>query len=193
MLRSRSSVLAAVLLIGLAGCADKNHAAPTTSAGGGGPLTPSASAPGADSHRAKVSTRDYEAAVGRLRTCLQKSGIELINDGWDPVDNERMILRYKAPGADFKTVDTLTGECESAYLDPVASRYVEDNGSHMEPDLMAAVQKCLTGKGVDLTGREKNPADLLKAVPERRHEELRECVRGALNEQYPKVIGAAFP
>src|SRR5262245_32382140 len=61
--------------------------------------------------RAKVTTSDYEAAVGRFGVCLAESGIKLINDGWDPIDNERMMLRYDAPGMGYDEVSQITGRC----------------------------------------------------------------------------------
>jgi hypothetical protein len=186
----RSSILLAALLIGLTGCST------TPEAGQPRPTRveeePSTSA-AAPSGRAKVTAGDYEAAVGRLAACLKESRIELLNDGWDPVDNERIILRYKAPGMDYEQVSKVAGRCESMYLTDVAARYTQDNKSHMAPELMAAVRACLKAREIELSGREQNPDDLLNAVPPNRHDELRACVRNSVRVLYPNLLSTSFP
>jgi hypothetical protein len=184
----RSGVVLAVLLVALAGCERTN------ATGQPGPVTvPSSAAAVADGQRAKVTTSDYEAAVDRLDACLKASGVQLINDGWDPVDNERMLLRFKADGMPQDQMNETIQRCQSDELEPVATQYNEDNRSHMEPALMAAVQACLRSTGIQVTGLEQNPQDLLAAVAPSEHQQLRDCVRTSVRAVYPNLYSTSFP
>lgn len=191
-----SGVLLVVLAGGLTGCSASGSVDssagddPTPTAGAETSASPSAMA---GAPLAKVTTEDYEVAVGQLDECLKKVGVELINDGWDPVDNERMLLRYKSPGMSFERGDQLYQNCVNAHLKPVEDRYNQDNKAHMEPALMAAVQDCVRGKGISLSGREDNPADLLAAVPETSRQALRDCVRESVSKVYPNLYATSFP
>jgi len=185
----RTCLLFAVPLVVLTGC---TTSAPTIQPD---PInaTQSVAAGDARGGRAKVTASDYEAAVGRFGVCLAESGIELINDGWDPIDNERIILRYGAPGMTYDELSQATERCRSTHLEPVATKYSEDNQSHMAPELMAAVQECLRNGNIQLTGRELNPQDLLDAVPQNRQEELRFCVRESVRRLFPSLFSTSFP
>jgi hypothetical protein len=192
----RFGVLLVALLCGPAGCSASTSTGPP--AAGETSAAPEAPAAGEKSAapetpRRKVTTADYEGAVRLLDGCLKKAGIQLLNDGWDPVDNERMLLRYKAPGMSYERGDELYQACAVTHLKPVADDYLRDNRSHMEPALMTAVQRCVTAAGVALSGREDNPADLLAAVPEDRQQILRDCVRTSLASTYPKLFSTSFP
>ncbi|MET7426009.1 hypothetical protein [Dactylosporangium sp. NPDC005555] len=187
----RSVVVLVALLSGLAGC--------STATGSGQPRvgdtqspTPSVATDTASPPSKKVTTADYEAAVSSLETCLKQAGLELFNDGWDPVDNERMLLRYKAAGMSFEQGDDIYHRCAVTYLEPVENRYNQDNKSHMEPALMTAVQACLKNKKISVSGREDNPTDLLAAVPANRHQDLRDCVRVSVKKVY-NDLATSFP
>jgi len=132
-----------------------------------------------------VTDAVYEAAVGRFAECLQQDEIELLNDGWDPVDHERMVLRYSAPGLSANEVGERSMKCRAAHLEAAADAYTQDNPSSMAPELMAAIRSCLAGKGIELTGQERNPQDLLRAVPEEK--ELRSCVHTSAGQLYPNM------
>jgi len=143
--------------------------------------------------RKKVTTTDYEAAVRLLDACLRRAGVELFNDGWDPVDNERMLLRYKPVKVSSEEADEAYQRCFSTKLDAVATRFNEDNKSRMEAPLMAAVQACLKSRKIQMSGDEQNPSDLLAAVPEARQQELRDCVRTSVAKVYPDLFSTSFP
>jgi hypothetical protein len=192
----RSGVLLVALVCGLAGCSASTSAGPPVTGETSPPpsvTTSASSSTTAEAVRGKVTTADYEAAVRKLDGCLTKAGLQLINDGWDPVDNEQMLLRYKAPGMSFERGDKLYEECAATNLKPVADKYYQDNGSHMEPALMAAVQACVRRQGITLTGREQDPADLLAAVPEKKQQILRDCVRTSVTKIYPNLFATNFP
>ncbi|MFD6892149.1 hypothetical protein [Streptomyces sp. NPDC059957] len=169
------------LLCGLAGCSSETGTGRSTPAGGGARPT------------GKVTDAVYEAAVGRFAKCLQQDGIELLNDGWDPVDHERMVLTYSAPELSANKVGETSQKCRAAHLESVTAAYKQDNPSSMAPELMAAVRSCLAGKGIELTGRERNPQDLLGAVAEEEEEELRACVHTSAGELYPNLSTIVFP
>ncbi|MFJ6758651.1 MULTISPECIES: hypothetical protein [unclassified Streptomyces] len=170
----------ALLLGGLAGCSSQ--------AGGAGRSAP---AGGEARPTGKVTDAVYEAAVDRFAECLAAEGIELVNEGWDPVDHEKMVLRYSAPAKSANEVGKVTTKCRTAHLDAVAAAYTEDNASLMAPDLMTAVRDCLAEKGIGLSGRERNPQDLLRAVPG--GDELRTCVHASAARLYPELSTVAFP
>ncbi|WP_307628721.1 hypothetical protein [Streptomyces turgidiscabies] len=167
------------LLCGLAGCSSETGTSRSAPASGGG--RPSG----------KVTDAVYEAAVGRFAECLQEDGMELLNDGWDPVDHEGMVLSYRAPGMSANEVSEISLKCRATHLDAVAEAYKQDNKSFMAPELMAAVRRCLAGKGIELTGRERNPQDLLRAVSGEK--ELRSCVHTSAGRLYPNLSTIVFP
>jgi hypothetical protein len=141
----------------------------------------------------KVTTTEYEAAVGRVATCAKEHDVRLINDGWDPVGHERMLLRYDAPGLPFEQVDGVIERCEATYLAAVAAKYGETNRSYMSPELMKAVRACLANRKIDTTGREEGPEELIQTVPEDRRPDLSDCVQTSVREFYPHLLGVTFP
>ncbi|WP_327418827.1 hypothetical protein [Streptomyces sp. NBC_01233] len=177
---ARRLVLVALLLGGLAGCSSQPGGA-DRSAPAGGEARPTG----------KVTDAVYEAAVGRFAECLAAEGIELLNEGWDPVDHEKMMLRYSAPAKSANEVGKVTKKCRAAHLDAVADAYTQDNASLMAPDLMTAVRGCLAEKGIEISGKERNPEDLLRAVPG--EDELRTCVHASAGRLYPELSAVVFP
>jgi hypothetical protein len=188
-----SSIVLAALLAGPAGCTSTMDADRPPPGDADTRLSHSVVTTSAEGPRDKVTPADYEAAVRRLAVCVDESGVKLVNDGWDPVDHERMALRYDAPGMPFEKVNAIIERCEGTHLAPVAARYNEDNQSFMSPELMKAVQECLTTRRIGVTGREADAQDLLRAVPGSRHQELRDCVREGVRKIYPGMLGISFP
>ncbi|MDX5456332.1 hypothetical protein [Micromonospora tulbaghiae] len=141
----------------------------------------------------QITEREYEAAVSQMASCMAKSGVDLINDGWDPIDHEGMILRYKSPGMSGEASSKVYHRCREAHLDNVQKGFNATNKSRMAPDLMAEVRTCLTAKAIMLKGGEKNPADLTRSVPEGRYETLLDCVYGGVRKLYPRLVAVSFP
>ncbi len=77
--------------------------------------------------------------------------------------------------------------CRAANFDAVEARFRRDNPARMAPDLMTAVQACLTSKGFAVTGREENPEDLIRLVPRERIRELAACVQDSGRRLYPEL------
>jgi hypothetical protein len=187
------SLALATLLCGLAGCGiAAGTDRPATGDGGTRP-SESASVRGDGNERAKVTAADYEEAVHRMEHCLADAKVELVNGGWDPVDHERMILQFKSPGMTSEKLQETAARCRVEYLNRTEAGYNKDNPSSMAVDLLAAVGKCLESKDIPVTGREKNPQDLLRTVPAKRHDDLRECVHSNAHKLYPELSFVAFP
>lgn len=140
----------------------------------------------------KMTKAEYEAAVRQMENCLAQSHVELVNAGWDPIDHEGMILGYKAPGLSEEKTLQVVRTCRGAYLDAAEERFKQDNKSYMAPELMRAVQTCLTDKGIAVTGREENPEDLIRVVPRERTKDLLECVHRNGKAIYP-TLPITFP
>ncbi|MEU8379028.1 hypothetical protein [Streptosporangium sp. NPDC048865] len=132
-----------------------------------------------------VTKADYEDAVHLTSDCMGKTKVQLVNYGWDPIDQQGMILIYRAPGVPKAEVSDTARKCRAQHLDAVEARYKHDHEAFMAPKLMKIVQGCLTTKGISLTGQERNPEDLLEAVPEDKLVDLLDCVHPNANKLYP--------
>ncbi|WP_328367593.1 hypothetical protein OHQ88_23230 [Micromonospora zamorensis] len=134
-----------------------------------------------------VTRQDYEAGVRETEVCLSEANVEQKNFGWDPVGNDEMILLYKSPVMSVKEALEVAEKCQAEHLDAVRAGYQRDNPSFMSPELMKAVQACVRGKGISLTGREKSPTDLMQSVPQKLLFNLVDCVHDAASEMFPKT------
>ncbi|MFI7131581.1 hypothetical protein ACIBQ1_38305 [Nonomuraea sp. NPDC050153] len=139
-----------------------------------------------------VTRADYEDAVGHTRDCMRKSAVQLVSYGWDPIDQQDMILTYRAPGVPEATVFDVARKCRARHLNAVEARYRNDHQALMIPELMKRVQHCLKAKGVSVTGQERNPGDLLAVVSEDRLMDLLDCVHQNANQLYP-TLPIEFP
>ncbi|MEV4582954.1 hypothetical protein AB0K16_58075 [Nonomuraea jabiensis] len=119
---------------------------------------------------------------------MARSSVELVSYGWDPIDRQGLILGYKAAKKiPENTVFEVAHKCRAQHLDAVEARFSETHKALMAPRLMAAVQRCLEGKNIPVTGREKNPSDLLAVVPKGQIMDLLDCVHQNANNLYPGV------
>ncbi len=117
---------------------------------------------------------------------MAKSSVELVSYGWDPIDQQGPILGYKAAKkVPENEVFEVARKCRAKHLNAVEARFSANNKALMVPKLMAAVQRCLDGKGVPVTGREKNSSDLLAVVPKDQLMDLLDCVHQNANSLYP--------
>jgi hypothetical protein len=124
---------------------------------------------------------------------MERSGVELINAGWDPVANQRMIIGWKAPGMTGDESAKVLHGCRALHLDETESRYIKDNPARMSTDLMLAIRECLGGNGLPTTGLERTAQDLIEAVPESRQMNLHDCVHESAKEVYPDLKVVLFP
>ncbi|WP_440098506.1 hypothetical protein [Streptosporangium sp. H16] len=186
-MRSRTwAALAAALLWGSTACA--------TAMGAGRPVltddspqpSEAASVHSEPTSSAAVTREHYEDAVHRTKDCMAKSSVELVSYGWDPIDQQGPILGYKAAKkVPENEVFEVARKCRAKHLNAVEARFSANNKALMVPKLMAAVQRCLDGKGVPVTGREKNSSDLLAVVPKDQLMDLLDCVHQNANSLYP--------
>ena len=170
----------------LAGCSSRSDAGERTGDKTAASPTAAASPVATDSVVSVRMTRgDYEVAVGELKDCLTRSQVELVNEGWDPVDQQGMLLGYRAPQLADERVLEVARQCRAAHFDAAAARFRRDNAARMEPALMKAVQACMKDRGFKVTGREENPDDLVAAAPKDKIWEVADCVRLSSRKLYP--------
>jgi hypothetical protein len=113
-----------------------------------------------------VSLEEYNAGFDAAVKCVEDKGYKVKVDPMpNPVDGYRgsfQIVSF-ADGSSLPENDEAfmnIVECENRFETPLEVGYEMTNELVMDPALMAAVQECLRDKGVELTGEEKNLADL---------------------------------
>ena len=128
----------------------------------------------------------------RTEECMAKSQVELVNRGWNPVNGQEFILTYRAKTVPGDKVFEIAHACRATHLNAAEAGYKEDNPAIMAPELMKAIQQCLTDKGIRVTGQEKNSQDLVEAVPTSRRVDLLDCVHDNGRKMYP-ALPITFP
>jgi hypothetical protein len=183
----------ALLVTGLVGCSSVRTDQPGTAdrPGSGASASISASTPVATP--SLVTKRDYEQAVRLMGDCAADNDVELVNGGWDPVTNQRMMLGWNAPGMTADESADIVRRCRAAHLDAVEARYAAQHPARMSPELMSAVRNCLTDQGLSVSGHERTAQDLLKTVPEGDQEKLLRCVHTEAYKVYPDLQAITFP
>ncbi len=131
-----------------------------------------------------VDRQDYLASVARFEKCLGRHGLELKNNGWNPVDNLTMELQFGNPKMSDDEVLGYGDECQNAYLDTVSGAYVEATVAVMDPALLTRVHTCLGDRGFTVRG-ERNLDELGRLVGPAREPELLDCAEAAVREVFP--------
>ncbi|CAM3875261.1 hypothetical protein [Nocardiopsis rhodophaea] len=135
--------------------------------------------------RGAVGEDDYAAAVERMEECLNTRGIDLDNNGWDPVDQLKMDLWFDGKGIPDDALADISDACFTAHLEKVEDRYSEDHEPRMADDLMAYTRACMSDAGVTTTGDETNVADLAASGGPDHEETVTDCVVEGAGELYP--------
>ena len=135
---------------------------------------------------------EYVAAVDRMRSCLAARHVELINEGWDPVEQLGMLFYFRGIGSSVTDDDVsrASEEWRTANLNQIEETYQRDRPARMAPDLHAAIKKCLTAKGVPATGISDDPYRLEKNVPA---DALGPCLKDSMAKLYPGITNIYFP
>lgn len=192
-LRARSVALALLMTLSLQTACQRSpesEAAPQSAPARAASGVP---APGLSATSTKVTKADYEDAVARTKACMAEDHVELVDSGWDPVGNQRILLSYRADKSlSEDDVFTTARRCRQENLDSIEERFAQTNPAMMDPKLMNAVQGCLRGNGLPISGREKNPADLMRSIPAGNVEDLLGCVHQNANSMYPG-LAIEFP
>ncbi|ASU82808.1 hypothetical protein CDO52_08455 [Nocardiopsis gilva YIM 90087] len=191
-MRPRPTISAALLAVAAAACGPQ---LPTSDGGAAAPA--SSDAPGAAEIDAGIAEQeallaggtvdenDYAAAVKRLEKCLRTRGIDLDNNGWDPVDQLRMDLWFDGKGIPDDAVADIGDACFTAHLEKVENRYSEDHEPRMADDLMSYARECMSDAGITTTGDEKDLAALVAAAEPDDEETVTDCVVAGAGELYP--------
>ncbi|MFC9758730.1 hypothetical protein [Streptomyces sp. NPDC056921] len=134
-----------------------------------------------------ASKSDYEGAVARLKQCLAKRGITLVNHGWSPVNHQRMGLWYSNLSLPDDVVAAYGDQCHAAHLASVEERYAQQHPPRMAPPLLRQTTTCLSDSKVTTSGRERSLPDLLKSAGSDRERIVYDCVSQAAEKLYPKT------
>ncbi|MEU8254269.1 hypothetical protein AB0C06_08410 [Micromonospora inaquosa] len=172
-------------LLGVAGCSSSTNAGQpqpdkVTASTQVAPSVPAMGSSGEESDRA-----EYELAVRRLETCLSASKVTLVNDGWDPIGNDEMILGYASADLTLDEKMSVARRCRATHLDAAAERFRKTHAPYVSPDLLDTIRKCLAARGVRLANEEKSPEGILRVVPTERRPDLIECVHEGGRKLYP--------
>ncbi|QNP75150.1 hypothetical protein IAG44_40940 [Streptomyces roseirectus] len=135
-----------------------------------------------------ASRGDYEAAVSRLRTCLARGGVALVNHGWNPVNHQRMSLWYKGSSLSDDEAAAYGDQCHAAHVADVELRYVEQHPPRMSAALLASTRPCLSAGGIATTGDEESLPELVRAVGPDRKRDVFECVSKGISKRYPDKL-----
>ncbi|WP_327652717.1 hypothetical protein [Micromonospora aurantiaca] len=185
--------IAALLIGGLFGCS----ASPPADRGGGTAagssdqhLTEKERADGAAAQEALlgdgvISRADYEKATEFLSKCLQAHDVQLVNKGWNPVNQQVMTMWYRNPELSDDEVGAIGDECHGAWLGRVEDQFAKSNPPRMKPELMLVVKECLRNQNLAVSDRAVGIPDLDAELGEDRRQDIRACVRQAVSQLYP--------
>ncbi|WP_328367583.1 hypothetical protein OHQ88_23200 [Micromonospora zamorensis] len=192
-MRAITSFVVVALALGLAGCTSKT---PASQPQGGidGETRPTAGPikSNGSSIPENLTDADYAEALRLTSNCMAKSNVELVNRGLNPVNGHEAILTYRSASVPGDKVFEIARVCRATHLDAVEAGFREQHPALMAPELMKAISKCLTDKGISLTGQEKNSQDLTDVVPKNRRLDLLDCVHDNGRKMYP-ALPITFP
>jgi hypothetical protein len=189
--RPRCAVIAVFLMCGLAGCS-----------GGPDPETPAVSnrqstwhldtreiVEGIAQQRRTagdgVNKAEYLAAIEDVKACLERHDLTLDNDGWNPIDNRSIDLRFGNTKLGDDQVLGYGNDCMRAYLDTVQNEYRVAQKPHMNADVMTSTQACVKNLGIATTGSEKSLSDITDQVATDKIDPVIQCIRDAARQIYP--------
>lgn len=136
-----------------------------------------------------VSRSEFVGAVDDYLSCLAKEGLTANYVSENPVDGWRPIIDVLWPGLTDEAGAQREEKCMRTTLRYVTYGYSLGNNDVMEAAMMAEVSSCLRDIGEEVSGRERNVAELnpLGADDQQRAGVVETCVLTA-GQGYPGVI-----
>jgi hypothetical protein len=140
-----------------------------------------------------TTQEELKKAIDIFGRCLSDSRIELVNSGWDPVNQQRFILSFPAPGMPDDELTRAVDTCRSKHLDAVEARYATSHPPEMAPELLKSTRACLAGRGVKAPIGIRSPYELLQSLPADKQRDLADCVLENMQRLYPSLPVYSFP
>ncbi|MGH3930712.1 MAG: hypothetical protein ACRDTF_12120 [Pseudonocardiaceae bacterium] len=110
-----------------------------------------------------VDQYEYRTAMERFVSCLADSGYQVTAPVLSPID--QLTLLYDiVPEGDPDTWNRNVETCNLRHFSHIELTYVEAREQVMDDSLRSSAASCLSGKGVVLTGGERNVEDFVIAA-----------------------------
>ncbi len=132
-----------------------------------------------------VTEHEYQKAIGDFVACIKAAGYDASTPVLSPIDGLTMLFDLKASG-DMNVYNTKMETCNQTHLSHIEPAYVEQRRQVMDTRLRDATARCMTDKGIKLTGREANAGDFAAAT-HNAMATVMECVRPAAHELFPNL------
>lgn len=192
----RYVVLVVMLVVGLAGCGDKNRQPRRPPQQLTTEYLNAATATQDKILTAKIIQKaDVESAANRMQQCLEKTGLDTKNEGWDPVTQQRVLISYRSrqvQEAPEHSIDAYE-KCNSAHLEKIQDRYIKEHRPAMSVGLARYIGQCLREGGITLSRPVSTSKDLVRAVPADKENDLVSCVDKGISSLYPWITAYSFP
>lgn len=134
----------------------------------------------------EVTPGEYHRAVDGFATCFTDAGFRAGKRVLSPVDRRTLMFDLlpgeRALGA--AAWNRAVAECTETHLSHIEQRYVESHEHVMDPSLRAPVRKCLDGKGIRTTGKERNATEFVATSPKEPLPVLK-CINDSARRVFP--------
>jgi len=196
--RTLGVLMSVLLLLGPAACRSEGEGPPVPPSSAGPRVSEDEIAAGIEWQRqliakGTVGKTEFESAAARVQACLTPFQVEVRNEGWDPVEQQKILLLFRNLAMDQDTLGWLTDQCQIAYLEQVADAYKRGRPPRMTTKLHAAVVECLRRRDIAVDNAPIDPFAFQQALPEAQWHTLSSCVDESAKELYPNLSLVKFP
>ena len=132
-----------------------------------------------------VTRAEYLNAVSSFAACLERHRLRMLNDGWNPVDNRSVDLRFGNVALPDNEVTGYGNDCKKAYLEIVESNFRSSTTPVMDTKVMSRARECMTAAGIKTTGSERSLNDLTSGLSQDHIDTVVQCVTKGAQEIFP--------
>jgi hypothetical protein len=131
-----------------------------------------------------ITPEEYRGAENVYQKCLEKQGYTFGPVMIDPIGGLQFIYRDQYMGPKKLYDAKAVNRCQDMY-DPVEESYTQTNTQHMEPQLLTAVEACLSAKHASYPSGATKVKDFVKnsKLPVA----VNECINTEATALYPNI------
>jgi hypothetical protein len=133
-----------------------------------------------------VTAEEYRAAESTYQSCLEGQGYTFGPVMVDPIGGLQLIYRDQYMGPKKSYNGNAVNACQDKF-DPVEETYTQTNPQHMNPQLLSAVESCLTANGVAYPASASKVADFVKKLHANISPVLSKCINTEVDKLYPNI------
>ena len=134
-----------------------------------------------------ATAADLSQSVDDFRACVEAIGMKLSEPVVNPVDGWTPLTDVDFNGVTDSSLQQKAAQCYAKTEQYVELAYELTHKATMDARLMAAVQACLTDRRIDITGSERNVADLVRGSnsSSARGTAVTACIQAKAADLYP--------